>query len=247
MIVYINGIDNRCNELKRIMLEQGYQIQDNIRLVSKCDIVYLGKDGQGLENLNYKINCFVFTLLKNQRLEYLSQMKGFKYRYLYSDEQFIDENTYISDEALIGYMIINNTISLANAKILILGYGHCGKDLAGKLAKFKACITVSTRNEHYCDEIDKQEYKYINLNNLDLAEYDFIINTIPSQILTGKLLKTKKDNCKIYDISSYPYGMDLVERDKNYTQLDMLPTRYAYKSSAKILYKSIKRFLDNYA
>ena len=31
---------------------------------------------------------------------------------------------------LIAYMIIDNNTSLSNSNILILGYGHCGKDLA---------------------------------------------------------------------------------------------------------------------
>ena len=56
------------------------------------------------EKLILKNNAVVLSLLKNQRLCYLSKLKGFNYRYLYSDEDFVVENTHISDEAVIAYM-----------------------------------------------------------------------------------------------------------------------------------------------
>ena len=88
------------------MIADGYQIQEDSRLISSCDIIYLGKDGQGFEQVDFKNNAVVLSLLKNQRLCYLSKLKGFNYRYLYSDEDFVVENTHISDEAVIAYMIL---------------------------------------------------------------------------------------------------------------------------------------------
>lgn len=55
MIVYINGNDNRCKQLAKLMIADGYQIQEDSRLISSCDIIYLGKDGQGLNKLILKI------------------------------------------------------------------------------------------------------------------------------------------------------------------------------------------------
>ncbi|MFQ7173234.1 MAG: hypothetical protein ACLRQF_14860 [Thomasclavelia ramosa] len=65
---------------------------------------------------------------------------------MYSDEDFVVENTHISDEAVIAYMIIDNSISLSNSNVLILGYGHCGRDLAAKLEKFNAKVSISNRS-----------------------------------------------------------------------------------------------------
>ena len=247
MIVYINGNDNRTKQLAILMQADGYQRQDDGRLISSCDVVYLGKDGHGFEHVDYKNNALVLSLLKNQRLCYLSKLKGFKYQYLYRDEKFVNENTYISDEAVIAYMIIDNSVSLSNAKVLILGYGHCGRDLAAKLEKFNAKVSVSNRNDYYHDEVVAKGYRYIRLNQLTLNGYDFIINTIPSHVLGQALLETKDPGCKIYDVASKPYGMATSNRDENYHLLKQLPNKYAYKSSAKALYAAIKRAVDQNA
>ncbi|MCI9132333.1 NAD(P)-dependent oxidoreductase [Thomasclavelia cocleata] len=244
MLVYINGTDNRCKYLAKLMVKDGYQIEDDSRFISSCQIVYLGKDGKGFEQVDFACDSVVLTLLKNQRLCYLSKLKGFKYDYLYHDEQFVNENTYICDEALIAYMIIDNNISLSNSNILILGYGHCGKDLAGKFERFNAKITVSNRNDHYHEEVVARGYRYIRLNELTLEGYDFIINTIPSNIITDKMLSTKDEKCQIYDVASKPYGLENSKRDTNYHLLKQLPTKYAYQSSAFALYKAIKRAVD---
>lgn len=247
MIVYVNGNDNRCKQLSKLLAADGYQLQEDRRLISSCDIIYLGKDGQGFEQVDFKSNAIVLSLLKNQRLCYLSKLKGFNYQYLYRDEDFVNENTYISDEAVIAYMIIDNAISIANSNILILGYGHCGRDLASKLERFNARVSISNRNDYYHDEVVNKGYRYIRLNQLNLKGYDFIINTIPSQVLDNKVLETKDANCKIYDIASAPYGVKKSDRDENYHLLKQLPTKYAYNSSAKALYKAIKKQVDQYA
>lgn len=247
MIVYINGHDNRCKQLARLLEKDGYLIQDDSRLISSCDIIYLGKDGQGFESIDFKTGSLVTTLLKNQRFCYLSKLKGFNYCYLYSDEEFVNENTYICDEALIAYMIIDNQISISNSNVLILGYGHCGKDIASKLEKFNAKVSISNRNDYYHDDVVAKGYRYIRLDQLSLNDYDFIINTIPSQVITQDMLATKDPNCKIYDVASKPYGLMSSNRDETYHLLKQLPTKYAYKSSAKALFDAIKRAVDQYA
>lgn len=247
MIVYIKDNDNRCKVLADLMKQDGHQIETDVKMLTSCQLVYLGKDGSGFEQVDFQNQAIVLTLLKNQRLTYLSKLKGFIYQYLYSDEKFILENTYISDEALIAYMIIDNQISIANSKILILGYGHCGQDLASKLSRFNAKISVANRDNHHFDEVVKEGYSYHSLKHLNLNEYDFIINTIPKPVITKKILKTKKPIAKIYDLSSKPYGVHLSDRDDQYHLLKQLPTKYAYQSSGLVLYQAIKRVVEKHA
>lgn len=246
MIVYINGNDDRCKHLAKLITADGHRVETSVNMLGTCQILYLGRDGAGFEQVDFKSNAIVITLLKNQRLSYLSKLKGFNYEYLYCDDDFVWENTFISNEALIAYLIIDNKISLANSKVLILGYGHCGKDLAKKMDCFNVNITVANRDNHYYDEVIKNGYSYQSLNHLNLDKYDYVINTIPKQILTRQILKTKKPECKIYDIASKPYGVKIQDRDENYYLLKKLPTKYAYQSSALILYQAIKKVVDRY-
>lgn len=246
MLVYINQIDNRCKYLAKLMRQDGYEIVDSLEKMSSCMIVYLGVDGKNYQVNDFAFGSIVFTLIKNHRLEYLSEIKGFKYYYLYSDQSFVLENSYISDEALIAYMIIDNAISLNDSNILILGYGNCGKDLASKLVRFNAHVSVSTREGHHQNEIILNGYRYLCLEKLSLNEFDFIINTIPDNIIDERMMATKAQNCQIYDIASKPYGLRNELRDSNYHLLKQLPTKYAYQSSALALYKAIKRAVDNH-
>ena len=246
MLVYINQMDNRCKYLAKLMTRDGYEVVDNQDKLPSCMIVYLGVDGKDCKQDDFAFGSVVFTLLKNQRLEYLSKINGFKYHYLYTDKTFVLENSYISDEALIAYMIIDNAISLNDSNILILGYGNCGKDLASKLVRFNAHISVSTREEHYRNEIILSGYRYLCLEKLSLHGFDFIINTVPDNIIDEKMMDTKDKDCQIYDIASKPYGLSSELRDVNYHLLKQLPTKYAYQSSALALYKAIKRAVDSH-
>lgn len=247
MIVYINGNDNRCLHLISLLKEAGHQIQNDRRMIGSCDLVFLGRDGKEFEQVDFKNKALVLTLLKNHRLCYLSKLKGFLYEYLYRNQDFVLENSYICDEALIAYMIIDNQISLANSNILILGYGNCGKDLANKLDQFKAKISICTRNNHYHDEIVKHGFRYVRMHHLALDGYDFIINTVPSNIIDEKILRTKDEHCKIYDVASIPYGMEKRLWDSSYHLMKQLPTKYAYQTSAKILFQAIMRVVEQYA
>ena len=53
---------------------------------------------------------------------------------------------------------------------------------------------------------------YTHLDVYKRQGYDFVINTIPSQIIDSNILKTKDVNCKIYDVASTPVS---------YTHLDV--------------------------
>ena len=77
MLVYINQIDNRCKYLAKLMTRDGYEVVDNQDKLPSCMIVYLGVDGKDCKQDDFAFGSVVFTLLKNQRLEYLSKIKGF--------------------------------------------------------------------------------------------------------------------------------------------------------------------------
>ena len=74
MLVYINGTDNRCKYLAKLMAKAGYQIENDKNYISSCQIVFLGKDGQSFEQVDFACDAVVLTLLKNQRLCYLSKL-----------------------------------------------------------------------------------------------------------------------------------------------------------------------------
>ena len=63
-------MDNRCKYLAKLMTRDGYEVVDNQDKLPSCMIVYLGVDGKDCKQDDFAFGSVVFTLLKNQRLEY---------------------------------------------------------------------------------------------------------------------------------------------------------------------------------
>lgn len=145
-------------------------------------------------------------------------------------------NSRLTAEGLIRKIMNDINDSLLSKKILILGYGYCGKALYKYLREFCPSIDIYARDYHdqkelYCNNI--------SLNKLDNFNYDIIINTIDSNIIKKEdLVKFKKDSL-IYDISSYPYGFESEILDNkllNVNIIPKIPTLFMPKEAGKVLY-----------
>lgn len=246
MFAYILDEDLRSKELKKICWDSGYKVTTSLNELKQCDFAYMGVRGKAIESLELKEGSRIYTLVYDEKLEKRCLNQKAKYEYLYSDFELIQGNTYLTSEALIGYMIIDNDCSINDSNVLIFGYGNCGKDLAMKLKSLGANVTISNRGDVYKNSVLKKGLNYVMLSDICLEGYDFIINTVPCNILSRDLLAHLNRNSKIYDIASTPYGVAKEDRINNYYILNSLPSKYAYKSAAKLLYKAIMKKEDNY-
>lgn len=101
-------------------------------------------------------------------------------------------------------------ITIHGAKVLIIGYGRCGKVLAKTFKALGAMVTVSARKYSDFAWMRVEGIRSTHTSNIqNIDEYDLIINTIPSLILDEYLLNKIKRDCLIIDISSKPGGIDL--------------------------------------
>lgn len=101
-------------------------------------------------------------------------------------------------------------ITIHGAKVLVIGYGRCGKVLAKSLQALGASVTASARKYSDFAWMKVQGLQSAHTENLqNIGEYDLIINTVPSLILDEYLLNKIKRDCLIIDISSKPGGVDL--------------------------------------
>lgn len=246
MIGYINDEDLRSKCLKELCKERDISVTSSISKVKEADFLYLGIKANAYLHVFLKPGCRVYTLIEDVEMAKRCQDEGYSYHYLYDDKDLIKGNTSLTTEALLAYMIVDNASSIMDSNILIVGYGNCGKDIAKKFKTMQAKITITNRDYRYKEEVLKKGYRYCCLENLTLKHYDYIINTVPNQVLTKNILDTKEKNTKIYDIASFPYGVAKENRDKMYFILSSLPSKYAYKSAAKLIYKAIMKREDQY-
>lgn len=239
MLVYINNQDLRGKALVSLYEEAGKGVTTLRSKIGEVDLSYLGLRGDSYEKEHFRAGSRVYTLIYNATLAAHCKQSNVHYDYLYDDDDLVEGNTYLTTEALIGYMVMDNPISIVHSTILVIGFGNCGKDIAKKLKALQANIHVTNRGMHYQNAVIEHGYHFVSLDTLDLRNYDFVINTVPHPLVSKEIINTKKTSCKIYDLASFPYGLKEEDRCDNYYILGSLPAKYAYKSAAKLIYKAI--------
>ena len=71
-----------------------------------------------------------------------------------------------------------------------------------------------------------------------LKEYSIVINTIPARVFGRKELECVNEEMEIYEIASYPYGVDVDTANElgiTVRVCPSLPAKYAPISSVEIL------------
>ena len=96
------------------------------------------------------------------------------------------------------------------SKCLITGYGYCGKALARELKNYTPNVTVMVRRKELKSQIEEDGFSFIHMEKraLELSEFDYIFNTVPSMVLDKNRLEEIKAGCAILDIASAPGGTD---------------------------------------
>jgi dipicolinate synthase subunit A len=106
-------------------------------------------------------------------------------------EGFLLENARLTAEGFLPYLIENTPFSLAEANILLLGMGRCGRALENVLVKLSCNVKTF-------DQVPKKIE--------DGKQYNVVINTIPAQVIGCKELLMFREDCVLFDIATPPGG-----------------------------------------
>lgn len=196
-----------------------------------------------LENIGYKsVNDAKkadFILVAPGNKEYSSNPDVLNYFY---DEEFLVKNAFLTAECAVGLAIVNSEVALANSKVLILGCGRIAKGLLKYLPSFTGRITVCARNETARGEAQCAGAEACSFEHLtNLAEFDFIFNTVPFPVLTKNELAQLKKDCVLIELASLPGGIDKHYAELcglNYIAGGRLPARYAPKKAGVLVAKA---------
>lgn len=159
-------------------------------------------------------------------------------------------NSIATAEGLIGEMILSTSENLHGKDILILGYGTCAKTLAIKLQAFQMHTCICARNEAALMEAFCLGHCVEPLSKLReiIPRYSMIVNTIPAKVMTREILDNVSKEAMIYEIASFPYGIDLDYARKLKLNVNLcmsLPGKYSPVSSAHILTEFILKNTRN--
>ncbi len=206
---------------------RGLELSDSVKWLKNLD--------KNTKLLAGKVDAGFAENCKNQQIELL----------FYTDRNdFKIANAVPTAEGAMKLYMEMSKQTIADMRMLVLGFGHCGKALAIRLKALGADVTVFARSQE--DRIfgktlglDMREYK--QLPKL-VRQRTCIFNTVPYQILDESILTYMPKNSIIIDLASMPGGTDFALCEKlSLTSVHALslPGRFFPKTAGKILADTI--------
>lgn len=138
--------------------------------------------------------------------------------------------------------------TVADMRMLVLGFGHCGKALAVRLKALGADVTVFARKHEdriYGKTLGLDMRDYTQLPKL-VRQKTCVFNTVPNRILDESILKYMPKKSLIIDLASEPGGTDFALCEKlklTGVHALSLPGRFFPKTAGKILADTIVRMI----
>lgn len=258
--MFIGG-DLRSRFAFKVLSEQGFNVSSYglfegdgyPKLSKKFDIVVLGvpttRDGK---NVNCPLTDTVIPLAEVRELYgnclILSagyNFDGLRYIDYLSRYDFSLLNAVPTAEGAICKAIEISKKTLFDSKILVIGYGKCGKILADRLKGFKCDLTVSARKAEDFSMLSALCINHIHTLEVEssASQFDIIFNTIDVE-----LFDNLKDlaNTIVIDISSkgcLDFNRASLEGLKA-VKLAGIPGKTAPESAGKIVANTITTILN---
>lgn len=188
---------------------------------------------------------YMFDNLENKYIFYgVGDFNGFDYNKVNS---FLLENAYLTAEGAVALLKESSERSIYGSEILITGYGRIAQALQKMLTCMGANVTVCSRSEE-----SKAQAKFAGVKHMSFDElkndngFDFVFNTVPHMIFTKAELDALKESVTIFDLASFPGGVDtLYAKSKNINLVDSarLPLRYSKISAGYLIGKTVHRII----
>ena len=158
-----------------------------------------------------------------------------------------DENVNKQNNHLTCLGILDDINKINYNSVCILGYGNIGKEVYKLLENknIKTFIGLSPYDEQNL-KLNNSFFISDEAKMIDaFKNYDIVINTIPSNIISENVIK--QSSCYILDIASSPHGIsqDLIKKyNINYKLYLGIPSKFAPLEASKILLDSIKKVVN---
>lgn len=175
------------------------------------------------------------------------EKKGTRYYDFMSSKDVAWLNGIATAEGAIAKAVVHSEVNIHQSKVLVLGYGKCGKILAGKLKAMDAYVTIGAKARDMGEAVSFG-HKAVDILDIKdiIADFEFIFNTIPAVILNKELLSSISPETTIIDIASSPGGLDYEfakERNMNAHLYLGIPGKVSPKTSGRILGEEIQSVL----
>ena len=165
---------------------------------------------------------------------------------LLEEEETVRQNARITAEATVAEILRYSPDSIRCQKILVCGFGRCGREIAKLLAAMGAKVTVLARSPQARKQARRCGYEAADFSYGPEEAYGArtIVNTVPALVIREPFIREMHKDAVIIDIASRPGGTDLMAAEAYGIKVVAalgLPGKYTTKSSAKVLADAIER------
>ena len=161
------------------------------------------------------------------------------------EEEAVRQNARITAEATIAEILRYSPYSIRCQKILVCGFGRCGREIAKLLSAMGAKVTVLARSPQARKQARRCGYEAADFSYAPEEAYGArtIVNTVPALVVRESFIREMHEDAVIIDIASRPGGTDLMAAENCGIKVVAalgLPGKYTTKSSAKVLADAIR-------
>lgn len=179
----------------------------------------------------------------------LFEKRGIRFLDFMEDETVTAENAIATAEGVIAELVDHSPYNIEGAKIIVTGYGNCGKTIAKKLKMLGARVTVLARRREMRKQAKADGFYAVDFafGPEEAMGAAMLVNTVPAPVVTSVIIKELPRDAYILDIASRPGGTDFACAKEHGIRADLvlgIPGKYAPKESAYILERSIMRFQE---
>ncbi|MDD4110321.1 MAG: NAD(P)-dependent oxidoreductase [Clostridia bacterium] len=248
MEYYIELKDKRNKYVFNALQNSGLSIKEFVfQNCSKDDIIIFSPARKfSVEEANkFSNDITIFAGNLSDEIKNIFGTKNIKLVNMIKDEQFVVDNAKLTAEGVLAHIISDTEKSIFENKILVLGFGRCGKEILNLLNKLGLDVSMVTFNKKKLAIIKNKmylEYEFFK----DLKDFDIVINTIPTKIIGDEMLNYFNNNAIVLEIASVNCLNKelLASKSFNYILCPALPMVFSAESAGKIMFESIKRTLE---
>lgn len=270
--IAVIGGDARQQYLADALADSGYAVRtygiDDIPGAVSCDTIVEAADSccavifpvRPRENINENINkicaadgALIFAWNPDTSAAEASAARGYRLYDLLTDEALTVKNAQLTAEGTLSLFMNEKATSVLGSRVLVTGSGRVAKCVCRAFSALGADVTMMARATGELAWAELSRWDTVDMRDESArlralsSGYDAIINTIPSQLLTGRSLDAIPEGTLVIDLASAPYGID---PDEAYThgiktiRAAALPGKYAPISAAALIAECVRRHIE---
>jgi len=198
-------------------------------------------------NKNVKNDTIVMGGCFSEEQQKILHRRDIRYLDFMEDEVVTEENAVATAEGAIAELVRNCPYNIEGSKIIVTGYGCCGKAIAKKLGALGARVTVLARRSEVRKQAKQDGFYAVDFafGPEEAMGAVMLVNTVPAPVVTKLMIRELPRDAYILDIASSPGGCDFACAKESGISADLvlgIPGRFSPKASAYILARAMERF-----